>query len=347
VRLFLSEFVCGGGWPDGTPAGSLRREGEAMLCAVAEDFRDIADCSVTVSWDPRLGPFPVRGVRVVCPATPAQESEILAGESANADATLVIAPEFHDLLASRAETVLRKGGRLLGSDPATLRLCGDKLSLSQHLRQFPEVAHLRTELLPSADGCAALPFPVVIKPRHGAGSTNTFLIQNRNQLVRRMVEPLDPPDLPPDVWQPYVAGRSLSIAALIHYPGEFELFPMGEQLLTGDGRFHYRGGVIPVSDVDTAAVEGMIRQVIDSLPGLRGYLGFDVIVPQDAQRPVLVEINPRLTTSYLGYRQLAEENLAARWLATRCPTAAIRWRSTPVRFTVDEVAFPWHVPAVD
>lgn len=348
MRLFLSEFVCGGGWPDGTPTGSLRREGEAMLCAVAEDFRDIPDCAVTVSWDPRFGPFPVRGVRVVSPATPAEEPAILARESATADSTLLIAPEFHDLLASRAEMVLRNGGRLLGSDPATLRLCGDKLALSRYLKRWPDVAHLRTEPLPSVDQRAGLPFPVVIKPRHGAGSTNTFLIRDADQFERRLKEPFDPPDLPPDIWQPYAAGRPLSVAALVHDSGDFDLFPAGEQLLSADGRFHYRGSVIPASDVDAAAIGSMVRQIIESLRGLRGYIGFDFIVaPSARQRPVLVEINPRLTTSYLGYRRLADENLAARWLGATRPTSALRWKSTRVQFTVDEVGSPLHGPIAD
>jgi predicted ATP-grasp superfamily ATP-dependent carboligase len=307
-----------------------------MLCAIADDFRRIPRCAVTVTWDGRLGPFPIEGVRAVSPATPAEEWEILARESAAADGTLVIAPEFHDLLASRAERVLETGGRLLGSDLAMLRLCGDKLSLSQHLARHGNVPHLRTGPIPAASEWSALPFPVVIKPRHGAGSTNTFLIENVAQLESLLASPFEPPDLAPDIWQPYVAGRPLSVAALVHASRSCELFPVGEQLLTDDGRFQYRGGIIPAPDVNVAAVEEVVRRAIESLPGLLGYIGFDVIVPHDAPtQPVLVEINPRLTTSYLGYRRLAEENLAARWVESELQTAPIRWKSGPVRFAVD------------
>lgn len=336
MRLFISEFVCGGGWPDGIPTGSLRREGEAMVCAIADDFRSIPGCDVTVTWDGRLGPFPVEGVRVVSPVTLAEEWEILARESAAAEGTLVIAPEFHDLLASRAERVLEAGGRLLGSEPATLRLCGDKLALSQHLARHGNVPHLRTRLLPAASEWSALPFPVVIKPRHGAGSTNTFLFEGVVPLESRFTSPFDPPDLVPDVWQPYVAGRPLSVAALVHASRPSEVFPVGEQLLSDDGRFHYRGGTIPAIDVDVAAVEDLVRRVVASLPGLRGYIGLDVVVPHKAPtQPLLVEINPRLTTSYLGYRRLAKENLAARWAEFERQTDSIRWKSVPVRFSID------------
>ena len=45
-----------------------------------------------------------------------------------------------------------------------------------------------------------------------------------------------------------------------------------------------------------------------------GHFGIDVIVPDDGSEPVVVEINPRLTTSYLGYRELMTENVAERIL---------------------------------
>ena len=51
-----------------------------------------------------------------------------------------------------------------------------------------------------------------------------------------------------------------------------------------------------------------------SIPGLAGYIGFDLILTPDSRRLVVVEANPRLTTAYLGYRELAKENLAIRML---------------------------------
>ena len=58
----------------------------------------------------------------------------------------------------------------------------------------------------------------------------------------------------------------------------------------------------------------------------------EVSRPVDAGPPVVVEINPRLTSSYLGYRQLTDDNIPARLLDTNAP--ALRWKSEPVTFTV-------------
>jgi len=73
--------------------------------------------------------------------------------------------------------------------------------------------------------------------------------------------------------------------------------------------------------------------VLPTIPGLYGYLGIDVLIPDAApETPLLVEINPRLTTSYTGYRQLCRDNLAAMWLSEYSPAESLRWRSGQVEF---------------
>ncbi len=52
------------------------------------------------------------------------------------------------------------------------------------------------------------------------------------------------------------------------------------------------------------------------IPGLRGYVGVDMVLSEDAV--LLIEINPRITTSYIALRQVIRLNLAqAIWEACR------------------------------
>ena len=74
---------------------------------------------------------------------------------------------------------------------------------------------------------------------------------------------------------------------------------------------------------------------LGALPGLRGHVGVDLVVAPD--RCVVIEVNPRLTTSYVGLRRALRANLAElvwravvegrlpRRLGTRGP-APITWR---------------------
>jgi predicted ATP-grasp superfamily ATP-dependent carboligase len=49
---------------------------------------------------------------------------------------------------------------------------------------------------------------------------------------------------------------------------------------------------------------------------LRGYVGVDLLLTQN--EALLIEINPRLTTSYIGVRQVIDLNLAQAMWDARC-----------------------------
>ncbi|NIV10374.1 MAG: ATP-grasp domain-containing protein, partial [Aliifodinibius sp.] len=50
------------------------------------------------------------------------------------------------------------------------------------------------------------------------------------------------------------------------------------------------------------------QRTVELLRGLRGYVGVDMVLTND--EPVVVEVNPRLTTSYIGLRKVINFNLA-------------------------------------
>ena len=54
------------------------------------------------------------------------------------------------------------------------------------------------------------------------------------------------------------------------------------------------------------------HQALSALPPTNGYVGVDLILGDhpNGDGDYLIEVNPRLTTSYLGLRHIAETNLA-------------------------------------
>jgi biotin carboxylase len=52
----------------------------------------------------------------------------------------------------------------------------------------------------------------------------------------------------------------------------------------------------------------LAEKVIESFPGLRGYIGIDLILGKD--NISVLDVNARLTTSYIGLRQVAGFNMA-------------------------------------
>jgi predicted ATP-grasp superfamily ATP-dependent carboligase len=326
-----------------------------MLSAVVEDLSQIPDVKVVTTWDSRAGPKPYHNARVIlineslgmfvdCSGRygPSRRStpqiDWFKPLSARCDATLLIAPEFDDILGGLSLRVETTGRALLSSSSAAVRQCADKLKLASLLERSC-VATISTHNLrwdyasQLAASAYCLQFPLVIKPRDGAGSQNTYLVKNWDGFEwlrdsRGMYERVRE-----FVWQLFIPGKPVSVALMIpESGGEPEVFPVAEQLLSDDGRFFYQGGRIPARAVDPETIQTAALAACRCVPGLRGYVGVDLIVPMNQQSPpVVVEINPRLTTSYLGYRELAIDNLAERMLpgSRRGP---IEWRAGAVEF---------------
>ena len=130
-------------------------------------------------------------------------------------------------------------------------------------------------------------------------------------------------------------NSACSIAALIRPNLSPIVLPIAEQRLSQDGNYQYLGGAIPAKL--TPPIESAVRQVfqrtLESINGLNGYVGCDVIVPdRKPDRPLIVEINPRLTTSYIGYRQLCDDNLMERLLFPDRSRDPVRWQNGRVTF---------------
>jgi hypothetical protein len=134
--------------------------------------------------------------------------------------------------------------------------------------------------------------------------------------------------------QSFIAGSAVSVALVIAPSRRsIEVFVPARQCLSDDGRFRYLGGQIPFDQVDHDAIQRAAVSACRSVAGLRGYVGVDLVVPHGVpSRPVVVEINPRLTTSYLGYRRLTESNLAEWMLNPNRFRRPVRWSAGSVAF---------------
>lgn len=158
--------------------------------------------------------------------------------------------------------------------------------------------------------------PVVLKPRDGAGSSLTFLVRNHDDWKHAAAQFEEQRQSDNCLVQPYLDGLALSVGVNISLDGRrIDCLPVGEQQLSNDGRFRYRGGIIPasISITQQRAIHDLVTSACESIPGLAGYIGFDLILTADG-KPVIVEINPRLTTSYIGYRELYSQPLSLRWI---------------------------------
>jgi predicted ATP-grasp superfamily ATP-dependent carboligase len=330
MRVFLYEYTCA------TPVElpSLRIEGLAMLRAVVEDFASLPGMVIETLFDASLPDPGWPGVHIHRCADGGEPAAFraLAG---SADFTLVIAPEFDELLESRSRWVLEAGGRLLGSMPDAIRLTADKLALAEYWRR-------RGVATPPCVPCSpesVLTFPAVCKPRFGAGSQATFCAKDANELRGCVAAARKEGWQGELIAQPFVPGIAASVALLLGAGGCVPLLPVTQDL-SADGRFRYRGGRIPLEASLIPRATRLARQAVAGIDGLIGYFGVDLVLGEvpDGSADFAIEINPRLTTSYVGLRQLCRQNLAKLMLAAACgdQIAEPTWNEGSVQFRVEE-----------
>jgi predicted ATP-grasp superfamily ATP-dependent carboligase len=184
----------------------------------------------------------------------------------------------------------------------------------------------------------ALAFPAVLKPRGGAGSQATCVVRARRDLSLWLARVRAEMPRAEFLLQPLARGLSASVAFLLG-PGQPIALAPAEQHLSDDGRFRYEGGTVPLPGALARRAVDLGRRALRAVPELRGYVGVDLILgaAADGSEDLIIEINPRFTTSYIGLRALARDNLTAALLRVVRgePVAELSWRAGPVRFQAD------------
>ena len=106
--------------------------------------------------------------------------------------------------------------------------------------------------------------------------------------------------------------------------------------------WRYEPGVLIGRQVVAAVNLG--TRAIECVPGLKGYVGVDLVLGDaaDGSQDFAIEINPRLTTSYVGLRAIAEFNIAEAMLQIARGEAPpkMRWKAVRVRFEPDGMVAP-------
>jgi tyramine---L-glutamate ligase len=302
-----------------------------MLAAVLDDLRQLPNVQpvtllhASLAWEPPCETHRFKQ---------GQQRERFFDLAGGADATLVIAPELHGQLLRWAGFVEQAGGRLLGSTLEAIGLTSDKALLGQwwqrHGVPTPAVARWQG----SSQG---LRFPAVLKPRDGAGSTATFLVRRPEEVPACLAQAEAEGHDGDFVVQEFVRGKPASVAFLIGPTATVALLPASQQL-SRDGRFHYQGGSLPLPVPLAERAVALGRRAVDAVAGLRGYVGVDLVLgaARDGSQDFAIEINPRLTTSYLGLRMVADTNLAGAMLRVLGGEApAIHWQTREVTFRPD------------
>lgn len=305
MRVFVCEFVTGGGLVGEPMSPSLRRAGDMMLRSLVKDLAELPDIELLVTRDRRLDD------RALSPRIrwiDGSDDPWTVWRDCIAESAAIwpVAPETHGALERLSGLALAAGCELLGSRPAAVRIATSKRETAMHLAA-QGIATIETWALTTSppDDLPTSAHGWVVKPDDGAGSEETYLIPTRADLRRWLADRRDAPRF---VIQPYMPGTAVSLSLLCKN-GQARLLACNTQDMRHDGdRLVYHGGTVGAAEPRRAHYLPVVDAVAAALPDLWGHVGIDLIDSEDG--PVVVEINPRLTTTYAGLRTAIGVNVA-------------------------------------
>ncbi|MFH3481622.1 ATP-grasp domain-containing protein [Xanthobacter variabilis] len=293
MRVFICEFVTAGGLRGQELPETLVPEGTRMRDALMADIESLPGVgSLLLAHDDRLPAPQESSIPISAGADP---WAVWAELAAQADVVWPVAPETHGLLARLVRLMKEKCEHVVASDLAAVETCSSKLATAHRLASLG-LPHIPT--FPAAHPPAELGGPVVTKPDDGAGCENT----------RRWASQADAPRDDGLVIQPFVEGTPASLSILVRPEGATLLTVNRQHLTEAEGVLSLSGLTVGGLGEDER-IARLVPAVVAAFPGLSGIIGIDIILTPAG--PVVVEVNPRITTSYAGLHRALAVNPAA------------------------------------
>jgi predicted ATP-grasp superfamily ATP-dependent carboligase len=266
--------------------------------------------------------------------------ETIATNAATTDAILIIAPETGQILQKLVRAVEQTGKISLNCTSDAIAAFSGKAQLTDFLQKngyaTPETLVLETN---DKTGTlktvitSQLAFPIVFKPLDGTSCNAIRRIKAPEGIEAAVQKIRNQSTCQQFIVQEYVTGLAASVS-LISNGRKAVAVSLNKQQITlqgPDGESCYEGGCVPLDHPLKARALSIAEHVVESFPGLRGYIGVDVVLGND--NVYIVDVNPRLTSSYVGLHVTCTFNLA------KAIVDAITLAKLPEKCAYSSVAF--------
>ncbi len=233
---------------------------------------------------------------------------------ANIDAAYVIAPETAGTLQALVEFIEQNGVPLLNCRSTAIRAVSDKANLYETLKanklKTPKTVRVNVAQYVKEAITVKFDFPVVFKPVDGVGCSGLSIVKNESQ-VEGAIAKIDA-ELASETFmvQEHLEGEAVSVSLLCTGSKSMpvSLNKQNVTLSTPDKASCYVGGCVPFEHKMKQKAFQTAEKVVGCFSGLNGYVGVDLILTEKG--PVVVDVNPRLTTSFIGLSRIAGFNFA-------------------------------------
>ncbi len=264
----------------GAGVSEFMLEGKAMLGALVRSF---VSCGHEVFY-PTAGAQLGTGKAVKT----ADFEEAVEKLSRECDAALVIAPD--EMLGDLTE-IVEDNTENLGCPSESVRLCADKLRCTHMLEK-------ENLPVPETIGSGEYNGDFVIKPRFGCASEGIH--KSKSGALKEGF-----------IATQFIEGEHLSASVIT---GRTQLpLTVNKQLIEINDSISYKGGTVGYSCGRNNEIIEVAKKTAKVL-GCRGYAGVDMVL---GDKPYVVDVNPRPTTSIIGIARVLQAEIADLILKSR------------------------------
>ena len=198
---------------------------------------------------------------------------------------LPVIPESNLKLYDYAKFLEENKINMILSDSKTIKICSDKYEFYKFISNN-KLNTIKTYLkyTKNMDGKK-----FVIKDRYGVGCSYVKITKDINKFTINSN----------NIIQDYIAGQDYSVSVFFTREG-FKLLTINKQLIriNQNDQMYLSGIIVNIKHDCYIKIISIISKIKNIFPGLRGFVGIDLLV--NDKEIFIIEINPRLTTSFVG-----------------------------------------------
>ncbi len=288
-------------------------EGQHMLEGLLTDLNHIG-ADYIISEYSKINYHTVNGESENC--TPLIINEELPSwleeNISNYDACLPVAPE-EDLILYEITKILEKNQvKNIGSSSYAVLACSDKFETYNLLKDdlpLIETEKVFFSSLKDYKNIFSNGKTMLVKPADGVSCSGVQVVQSYADFIKASAHLKRTTSLPYFLLQDLMEGKSTSVSILSTGKQATPLSLNLQKIGFNQGKLIYNGGKVPYEHSLSEDAKDIAKKAVESIGGLKGYVGVDLLLDEDHDEIYILEINPRLTTSYVALRRLLNFNL--------------------------------------
>jgi predicted ATP-grasp superfamily ATP-dependent carboligase len=308
--IFVCEFITAGGLSAQDIPASLFLEGQLTRDALLEDIATLNLFEIITCHDYRTQAPAIAQKSVV--VEPKKFNQVFDELILEADYVWLIAPEIDGVLLELTRRCFIKQVKVIGCGEESVKTASYKSLTAEALQRagiptLPVYSAKNWLTMFKENPSALATQKWIVKADDGAGCDAVYIFEAKDKLAKWLsLQPV----IANYICQPYQSGIDASFSMLCNAGKAWLLSVNKQHLVQQNNAFKLSGLTVNAFDDAEGNITALANKIAQMLPDAAGYMGVDILIEPGTNHVVVIEVNPRLTSSYVGLGKATGQNMA-------------------------------------